>query len=259
MQAESSGETSPCCTQIHKCLNWGAGLLRLKLWLFPPEPRRQVAVHGLRRDLNETRLLNKMKQHSFVQLKRKLTWERLRLRTNYVTGPSQCEHLERQVNSAPNSNAHPLLYWRVTSQFASTFECSAPLRRFWESLIGLRLWGSAPDHEFISWSPRWLHLVRNVVSSLYDTRFGVDCDSIIKEGLLHLSTRPVRQFIKEAESVALLHNTLPQAVKSDRALLNNNETTKTHCTMSPSKNRGNNGMHLKGGKSNKNSLSSVKI
>ena len=63
-------------------------------------------------------------------------------------------------------------------------------------------------------------------------------------------TRPARQFIKEAESVALLHNTLPQAVKSDRALLNNNKTTKTHCTMSPSKNRGNNGMHLKGGESN---------
>ena len=40
---------------------------------------------------------------------------------------------------------------------------------------------------------------------------------------------------KEAESIALLHNTLPQAVKSDRALLNNSKTTKAHCTMSPSK------------------------
>ena len=54
-------------------------------------------------------------------------------------------------------------------------------------------------------------------------------------GLLHLFTRPARQFTEETETVALLHNTLPQAVKSDRALLNNNKATKTHCTMSPSK------------------------
>ena len=61
MQVEPSGETSPCCTQINKRLNWGAGPLRLELRLFPPELKRQVVVHGLQRDLNETRLLNKNK------------------------------------------------------------------------------------------------------------------------------------------------------------------------------------------------------